>query len=74
MLQHLSKTQKQGIRMVDTLDVRDLSDEQVKILERLAKLFRKHKKAKKEQTKVVFNTWPLGVKGKLTRKEIYEHI
>jgi len=65
--------------MPNMIDVGDLTDEQVKALEKLIELFRRQGKKKRvtkaatKEEKVVFASWPLGVKGKLTRKEIYDN-
>ena len=63
--------------MADTIDVRDLPDEDVQMLERWVRHLRaktKKKEPKEVQSNkdAVFATWPLGVKGKLTREEIYD--
>jgi hypothetical protein len=66
------------MKMPDIIDVHDLPEEEVKFIQKIVNLLRE--KAKMRETKagekeeVVFAKWPLGVKGKLTRKEIYEYL
>ncbi len=58
------------------IDVHDLPDEDVHLLETLVKLLREKGKhaSSGEQENVSFASWPLGVKGALTRKEIYDYL
>ena len=62
----------------DSINVKDLNDEQVEMLEKLANFFRKQAKQRKEELgqpqELVFASWPLGVKGNLSREEIYDHL
>ena len=78
MLKQLTKLIKGGMKMVDTIDVHDLPEEEVKFIQELVELLREKvrmKKAKVEgKEEIFFATWPLGVKGKLTRKEIYDYL
>lgn len=65
--------------MPDTLDVRGLDEEDVTLLkalvERLREKARKKKAVKsKKREDIIFASWPLGVKGRLTRKEIYDYL
>jgi hypothetical protein len=69
--------------MADTIDVRNLTDEQVEALEKLVKLFREQgkqtreneavqKEELKEKEKCTLAVWDSNVIGKLTREELYE--
>ena len=63
--------------MPDTIDVTGLNEQDVGLLEALVKRLReKESKRKprkaKEKEDITLASWPLGVKGRLTRKEIYE--
>ena len=64
--------------MRNTIDIRDLPEEETKLVQEFVEFLRKKTKArgkkdhKSEET--VFATWPLGVKGKLTRREIYDYL
>ena len=62
--------------MITNLDVHDLPEEEVKIVQKVIDLFRTREKMKQEhvEEKIEFAAWPLGVKGKLTRKEIYDYL
>ena len=61
----------------NTIDLRDLPEEETKLVQEFVEFLRKKAKArgkkdhKSEDT--VFASWPLGVKGKLTRREIYDY-
>ncbi len=64
--------------MINQIDVHDLPQEEVKFIQKIVELVRE--RINKKQTKVevkeevLFNSWPLGVKGKLTRREIYDYL
>jgi hypothetical protein len=63
--------------MADTIDVHDLTGEQVEALERLVKLFREQAKLVKLTKEMQEDEFTLGSKdsnviGRLTREEIYE--
>lgn len=62
--------------MADKIDVHDLPEEQVKFIKEFVDfLRRKRRKAKvEEKEEIVFASWPLGAKGKLTRREIYDYL
>lgn len=64
--------------MAKNIDVHDLPEEEVKFVQELVKFLKekaKMRKAKvKEKEEIVFASWPLGVKGKLTRREIYDYL
>jgi hypothetical protein len=73
---------------MDTIDVHDLSDEEVKLIAEFVEFMRQRKKQvvkKQRQEKmgedtgpalqaVSFAAWPLGAKGTLSREEIYDHL
>jgi len=78
MLKYQLKPIKKGVMIVDTIDVHDLPEEDINLLQEIVEFLRKRamlrqKKTTKEE-KIDFASWPLGVKGKLTRKEIYDHL
>lgn len=63
--------------MANTIDVRNLTDEQVQTLEKLVKLFREQLKETDEKMvgqkeKCTLAVWDSNVIGSLTREEIYE--
>lgn len=65
--------------MPDTLDVTGLNEQDVSLLEALVERLRENKRKKKpekaeEKEDITLASWPLGVKGKLTRKEIYDYL
>ena len=63
--------------MARIIDVHDLPVEDVVVIEKLVRLLRNKTHVAITQNNAEepsFSTWPLGAKGKLTRKEIYEHI
>ncbi len=66
--------------MPDTINVRDLTDEQVDALEKLAELFRRRAKKRRkaspkgEKGEDNFTYHPSTVTGNLTRREIYEDL
>lgn len=65
--------------MPKTIDVHDLPEEDVRLVQEMIKLLRKRKgirtvPKRAGKKKVVFGAWPLGVKGTLTREEIYDHL
>jgi hypothetical protein len=62
--------------MITNLDVHDLPEDEVKVVQKVIDLFRIRGKMKKEkiEEKIEFAVWPLGVKGKLTRQEIYDYL
>jgi hypothetical protein len=58
-----------------TIDVGDLPPDKIRMVEEFAeflKMREKERKGKKEH--VTFSKWPLGVKGRLGREEIYEYL
>lgn len=64
--------------MTNQIDVHDLPKEQVKIVQEFVNFLRS--KIKKETIRaqggetIAFKSWPLGVKGKLTRREMYDYL
>jgi hypothetical protein len=65
--------------MEDRIDVHDLPEQEVKLIREFVEFLRekeKGKKKKKERKKqrISFAAWPLGIKGKLTRREIYDYL
>jgi hypothetical protein len=65
--------------MADIINVRDLPEEDVQLLERWVERLRaKVKRQRPAQREKIeesnFTTWPLGVKGQLTREEIYDYL
>jgi hypothetical protein len=59
--------------MPDTINVRDLPDEDIRFIKELVEFLREKAKLRqtREEEKTSFSSWNLGVKGKLTREEIY---
>ncbi|MBI4652317.1 hypothetical protein HY745_13785 [Candidatus Desantisbacteria bacterium] len=67
--------------MSDIIDVHDLPDNEIRVVEQLVELLRKktkpaksHVAAYQKEKKIKFASWSLGVKGKLTREEIYDYL
>ncbi len=60
--------------MVDVINVHDLPEEDVKRVQDYVEMLRdKGKKNHHEEAETIeFGEWPLGVKGTLTRSELYE--
>jgi hypothetical protein len=55
------------------------NEQDVSLLEALVERLRETKRKKKpekaeEKEDITFASWPLGVKGRLTRKEIYDYL
>jgi hypothetical protein len=66
---------------MDSIDVHDLPDEQAQLLAAFAEFLRQSQKpapaqAPEARTKATppFATWPLAVKGQLTRKHLDEYL
>ena len=73
------KVMKGKTKMVEQIDVRDLPEEEVKVIEKLVELLRRIPKVEKENAKkpekIEFLSKPMGkVKGNLSRKEIYDYL
>jgi len=63
--------------MPDTINVNGLDEQDISLIEALVKRLRKkvrNKKGAKEKEDITLASWPLGVKGRLTRKEIYDYL
>jgi len=63
--------------MARTIEVEGLSEEQVKLVEEFVEFLRTKNRvrpAEESQEDVTFKSWPLGVKGKITREEIYDYL
>jgi hypothetical protein len=67
--------------MADTINVRDLHEEDVQLLERWVERLRARARRAgqrsdepEKQEEPAFAVWPLGVKGPLTREEIYDYL
>ena len=60
--------------MGETIDVRDLSTEDVRFVQKLVAFLRNRAllHRAKEKEPIRFATWELGAKGSLSRREIYE--
>ncbi len=61
---------------MDTIGVKGLEEEETKLIQKLVDFLRQKKSfpKKEEKEKIEFATFPLGVKGKLSREEIYDHL
>lgn len=72
----LTKIRERQSEMVDTIDVHDLHIEEIRFIQTFADFLRKasQKKIVKEKEETTFAVWPLNIKGKLTRKEIYDYL
>jgi len=64
--------------MAETIDVHDLPEEEIELLREFIEFLREKAKVREKATakkeEIIFATWPLGVKGKLTRREIYDYL
>jgi hypothetical protein len=62
--------------MLKMIDVRGLPDEDVKFVEKIVEVLKKRagEARGQEREDIAFSAWPLGVKGKLTRQEIYDYL
>ena len=66
--------------MKETIDVHDLPERDVRFLEELVGLLRQkktvhaHDKTEHKETKIELEQGPLGVKGTLSREEIYDYL
>jgi hypothetical protein len=56
------------------IDIHDLPPEEAKLVEEFVEFLRNRQRKEKRKEPLNFATWPLGVKGKLTRKEIYDYL
>jgi hypothetical protein len=66
-------------KMIEQIDVRDLPEEEVKVIAKLVELLRRVPKVEKEKAKksekIEFLSKPMGeMKGSLSRKEIYDYL
>jgi hypothetical protein len=68
-------------KMADTINVRDLLEEDVELLERWVERLRAKARRERQRSdepekheEPAFAVWPLGVKGKLTREKIYDYL
>jgi len=69
--------QKEVENMARTIKLEGLSEEQVKLVEEFVEFLKSRRKVhpvKERQEDVTFRSWPLGVKGKITREEIYDYL
>ena len=62
--------------MTHMIDVQGLPDEHVKLIEEFVRFLKLHaeKGITPPEGDISFAEWPLGVKGKLTREEIYDYL
>ena len=64
--------------MTDTIDLHDLPEDEVKLVKEFVEFLKRRTKMRKEKIgekeEITFAAWPLGVKGKLTRREIYDYL
>lgn len=64
--------------MTDTIDLHDLPEEEMRFVKEFVEFLKRRVKMRKEKTgekeEITFAIWPLGVKGKLTRREIYDYL
>lgn len=60
---------------MEKLEVGDLTEEEVKIVKKFIDLLKAMRVEKpREGDRIVFKSWPLKVKGRLTREEIYDYL
>ncbi|MGB9622730.1 MAG: hypothetical protein ACPL07_02685 [Candidatus Bathyarchaeia archaeon] len=60
---------------MEELEVGDLNEEEIRIVKEFINLLRARRSEKaRESEEIVFKTWPLRVKGRLTREEIYDYL
>ncbi len=60
---------------MEKLEVKDLTEEEIKIVREFIDLLRTRRAKKPRGSKeIAFKSWPLKVKGRLTREEIYGHL
>ncbi len=64
--------------MRNTIDLHDLTEEETKLVKEFVEFLKKKAQAREKKDhkgkEPIFATWPLGVKGKLTRREIYDYL
>lgn len=60
--------------MTDIIDIHDLKLEEMKLVEEFVEFLKNRQKKKNKEEKIKFANWLLKVKGKLTRKEIYDYL
>jgi hypothetical protein len=65
--------------MGNMIDVHGLPEKDVQLIERMVERLRTKAKREKqarqeEKQEIAFAAWPLGVKGNLTREEIYDYL
>lgn len=62
--------------MADVIDVRDLPEDEVMFLKKLVDFLKEKATREKagEEEEIQLAAWPLGVKGKITRREIYDYL
>ena len=66
---------KGGGQAMNIIDVHDLREEDANFVQRMVEFLRKTRKEREgEAEEISFATWPLGVKGNLTRKELYDYL
>ena len=64
--------------MTEKIDVRDLPEDQVRLVREFVEFLRqkakRHPGREKDKEDISFAEWPLEVKGNLRRSEIYDHL
>jgi hypothetical protein len=64
--------------MADVIDVNGLPDEQVKLIREFVRFLKQQANEPgspiEEEETISFAEWTLGVKGRLTREEIYDYL
>ncbi len=61
---------------METIDVKGLEEEETKLIQKLVDFLREKRSVpeKEEKETIEFAAFPLGVKGKLTREEMYDYL
>lgn len=69
---------KRKVKRMNVIDVHDLTEEDAKFIQGILELLRQRKRVKGEvlekPEEINFSSWPLGVKGRLSREEIYDYL
>lgn len=65
--------------MTNKIDVHGLPEKDIQLLERMVERLRtkarREKRVRQEdEQEIAFATWPLGLKGDVTREEIYDYL
>lgn len=60
---------------MEKLEIEDLTEEEIRIVKEFIDLLKARRVEKpRESEEIAFKSWPLKVKGRLTREEIYDYL